>query len=93
MHRRAPLPCWDTCEADIMDLTSCGLGVQGILCLSPSDQAAEAGIPRDHGHQQLGNHSANPLTATDARGTGTAGARVVSHALGSGSVRQPLGRA
>ena len=80
-------------HVDIMDPASCGLGIQGILCPHPGDQTAEASLPRDHGHQQLGNHSANPLAATDARGTGTAGARAVSHALGSGSVRQPLGRA
>ena len=68
------------------------VGIQGILRPKPSDQAAEASIPRDHGHQQLGNHSANPLPGTDARGTGIAGARAVSHAPGSGFVHQPLGR-
>ena len=37
-------------HADIMDPASCGLGIQGILCPNLSDQAAEAGVPRDHGH-------------------------------------------
>ena len=83
-----------TCiHADIMDPAGCGLGIQGILCPNLSGQTAEVGVPRDYGYQQLGNHSANPLTAKNARGTGTAGARAVSHALGSGSVRQPLGGA
>ena len=80
-------------HADIMDPASCGLGIQGILCPDPSDQTGEASLPRDHGHQQMGKHSAHPFATTNARGTGTAGARAVSHAPGSGSVRRPLGRA
>ena len=81
-----------TCiHADIMDPAGCGLGIQGILRPSLGDETAEVGVPRDHGYQQLGNHSANPFTTKNARGTDTARARAVSHAPGSGSVRQPLG--
>ena len=83
-----------TCNhVDIKDPAGCGLGIQGILCPNFSDQAAEVGVPHDHGYQQFWNYSANPLTAKNARGTGTAGAGAVSHAPGSGPVRQPLGRA
>ena len=63
-----------------MDSTSGGLGIQGILRPSPSDQTAEVSLPCDHGHQQLGNHTANPLATTVARGTGAARARAVSQA-------------
>ena len=83
-----------TCiHAVMMDPAGCGLGIQGILCPNLSGQTAEASVPRDHGYQQLGNYSANPLMAKNTRGTGTAGARAVSHAPGSGSVRQPFGGA
>ena len=83
-----------TCiHAGIMDPAGCGLGIQGILRPSLGDQIAEVGVPRDHGYQQPGNHSANPFTTKNARGTSTARARAVSHAPGSGSVRQPFGGA
>ena len=60
---------------------------------SPGDQTAEVSLPRDHGYQQLGSHSANPLAAPVARGTGPAGARAISDAPSSSSVRQPTERA
>ena len=82
-----------TCiHADIMDPAGCWVS-KVILRPSLGDQTAEVGVPHDHGYQQLGNHSANSFTTKNARGTGSARARAVSHAPGSGSVRQPFGGA
>ena len=65
------------------------MGIQGILRPNPGDRAAEVSLPRDHGYQQLGCHTANPLAATAARGTGPARARIISDAPSSSSIRQP----
>ena len=83
-----------TCiHADIMDSAGRGMGIQGILRPSLGDQTTEVGVSRDYGYQQPGNHPTNPLTTKNARGTGTTRTRTVSYAPGSGSVRQPAGRA
>ena len=72
-----------------MDFTGGGTGIQEILRPHPGDQAAEASIPRDHGYQRVGNHSANPLATTAARGIGPARARMIFDAPSSSSIRQP----